>query len=233
VETSTITSVVGDLSMYGKNHSFKSETFKIPTNCDLCGDRIWGLSAKGFICTDCGFTCHSKCQMKVPADCPGEQTKEEKKKLKTERQAAALSAVPAPAPTNGVAAPPPLTRQDTMNSLSSGYAASATRSLSGGVGRMSMMDDQPASSPLTTATSSTPAATAVAPRRNRIVAPPPAAYVSAPAADISSNGSSQPRGKMLYAYEARGEGEISVTEGAEVKIVEPDGESNRQVSRRF
>jgi len=75
VETSTITSVVGDLSLRVKRHTFKQETFKIPTNCDLCGDRIWGISAKGFICSDCGFTCHSKCEMKVPAECPGEQTK--------------------------------------------------------------------------------------------------------------------------------------------------------------
>ena len=38
---------------------------------DLCGDKIWGLSAKGSTCTDCGFSCHSKCEMKVPAKCPG------------------------------------------------------------------------------------------------------------------------------------------------------------------
>ena len=84
VEISTITSVVGDVSIGARNHNFKSQTFKIPTNCDLCGDRIWGLSAKGFDCRDCGYTCHSKCELKVPADCPGEQSKEEKKKLKDE-----------------------------------------------------------------------------------------------------------------------------------------------------
>ncbi|EXJ54465.1 hypothetical protein A1O7_09805 [Cladophialophora yegresii CBS 114405] len=224
VETSTITSVVGDLSMYGKSHAFKSETFKIPTNCDLCGDRIWGLSAKGFICTDCGFTCHSKCQMRVPADCPGEQTKEEKKKLKTERQAAAMAAVAAPSPVqNGAAGPPPLTRQDTMNSLSSGYAASATRSLSVGVPRISTMDEQIASSPSTQATSN-PVSAGGAPRRNRIVAPPPSAYVSAAVPDLSSNGSAHPRGKMLYSYEARDEGELSLSEGIEVKILEPDAD---------
>ncbi|OAL27455.1 hypothetical protein AYO20_09807 [Fonsecaea nubica] len=205
VETSTITSVVGDLSMYGKSHTFKSETFKIPTNCDLCGDRIWGLSAKGFIY------------------CPGEQTKEEKKKLKTERQAAALMAVEAPpAASNGTTGPPPLTRQDTMNSLSSGYAASATRSLSGGVPRLSALDDSATSSPLTTITSNSGSSTTTASRRNRIVAPPPAAYVSAPGADLAANGSGQPRGKMLYPYEARDEGEVSLPEGAEVKILEPD-----------
>ncbi|KIV83098.1 hypothetical protein PV11_05153 [Exophiala sideris] len=217
VETSTITSVVGDLSMYGKSHAFKSETFKIPTNCDLCGDRIWGLNAKGFICTDCGFTCHSKCHMKVPADCPGEQTKEERKKLKVERQAAAATAAEAPA-SNGVGSQPTLTRQDTMNSLSSGYAASATRSVSGGIVRATGQDSglsAPASSPFTSALDSSSAAT----RRNRVVAPPPTAYVSAPP---DSNGSSGPRGKMIYPYEARDDAEVSLSEGAEVKILEPD-----------
>lgn len=225
VETSTILAVVGDLSMYGKSHTFKSETFKIPTNCDLCGDRIWGLSAKGFICTDCGFTCHSKCQMKVPADCPGEQTKEEKKKLKAERQAAATAAVEAPTPaSNGVSSPPPLTRQDTMNSLSSGYAASATRSLSGNIPRSVTQDDTTPtnSSPLTSAPSNASSTPAAGARRNRIVAPPPAAYVSA-TSQPASNGDGQPKAKMIYPYEARETGEVSLSEGTEVKILEPDG----------
>ena len=235
VETSTITSVAGDLSLRGKNHTFKQETFKIPTNCDLCGDRIWGLSAKGFICTDCGFTCHSKCELKVPAECPGEQTKEEKKKLKAERQVAANAAVEAPLlpATNGTNAAT-LSRQDTMNSLSSGYATSAHRSVSGTIPRVgstaSNGEDPNApqrSSPLTTTTPAvisapTPAASNAS-RRNRIVAPPPAAYVSAPAPPPSET-SSHPRAKVLYAYEARDAGELSVEEGKECTILEPDGE---------
>ncbi|EXJ81934.1 hypothetical protein A1O1_08001 [Capronia coronata CBS 617.96] len=210
VETSTITSVVGDLSMYGKSHAFKSETFKIPTNCDLCGGRIWGLSAKGFICTDCGFTCHSKCHMKVPADCPGEQTKEEKKKLKAERQAAAIAATEAPA-ANGVSSPPSLTRQDTMSSLSSGYAASATRSAPGNIPRSSGQDD------------STTAGAGSTARRNRIVAPPPATFVSG-TDGLGANGSGQPRAKMMYGYEARDESEVSLSEGTEVRVLEPDAD---------
>lgn len=230
VETSTITAVVGDLSMYGKSHPFKSETFKIPTNCDLCGDRIWGLSAKGFICTECGFTCHSKCQMKVPADCPGEQTKEERKKLKAERQASAAAAVEAPerVVSNGTESHTSLTRHDTMNSLSSGYAASAGRSVSGAIPRSASVasptnDITP--SPLSAAPSN---ATTIAPppasgpRRNRIVAPPPAAYVSVPPIDSPST-STQKRGRMLYPYEARDDGEVSVEEGKEVTILEGDG----------
>ena len=234
VETSTITAVAGDLSLRGKNHTFKQETFKIPTNCDLCADRIWGLSAKGFICTDCGFTCHSKCELKVPAECPGEQTKEEKKKLKAERQAAASAAIEAPpAPATNGTSGPTLARQDTMNSLSSGYAASAHRSVSGtipSVGSMASNGEEPSapqrSSPLTStkpAVTSTPTpAASTSTRRNRIVAPPPTAYVSAPAPPPFES-SGLPRAKVLYQYEARDGGELSVEEGKDCTILEPDG----------
>lgn len=225
VETSTIISVVGDLSLGAKNHNFKSQTFKIPTNCDLCGERIWGLSAKGFDCRDCGYTCHSKCQMKVPAECPGEQTKEEKKKLKAERQEQA-GAMPALdiTPSNGTSAAPSLTRQNTMNSLSSGYAASANRPLSN-------VTSQPASAtePAAPATPAAPAETkpaVAAPKRNRILAPPPAQYVTAPAPSESPSApakSGEPRGKMLYPYQAGGADEITVQEGDDVGIIEPDG----------
>lgn len=224
VETSTIISVVGDLSLGAKNHNFKAQTFKIPTNCDLCGERIWGLSAKGFDCRDCGYTCHSKCEMKVPAECPGEQTKEEKKKLKAERQELA-NATPVFEPTspNGASESSALSRRDTMNSLSSGYATNATRTVSSG-----------ASKPTTETTTEPPASSApatmpTAAKRNRIVAPPPAQYISAPPptepspAPPSSLKPNEPKGKMLYPYQANGEGEITVDEGQSVTIVEPDG----------
>ncbi|KAK5087649.1 Protein BZZ1 [Exophiala xenobiotica] len=217
VETSTITAVVGDLSLRGQSHVFKSETFKIPTNCDLCGDRIWGLSAKGFLCVDCGFTCHSKCQMKVPPECPGEQTKEEKKKLKVERQAAAAQAAETPAPTSNGTAAPALTRQDTMNSLSSGYATTANRSVSAmgkSVSDLAANDNGPSAPSSPSPTGAT--------RRNRIVAPPPTAYVGASTDDVSSPTTNKKRGRMLYAYEARSDGEVSIAEGKEFEIVELD-----------
>ncbi|PGG97790.1 hypothetical protein AJ79_09088 [Helicocarpus griseus UAMH5409] len=233
VETSTITSVVGDLSFGAKNHNFRSQTFKIPTNCDLCGERIWGLSAKGFDCRDCGYTCHSKCEMKVPAECPGEQTKEEKKKLKAERQEAASAgpAIDLPMAPNGTGASelPALSRRDTMNSLSSGYAASTARSTS------ALPTPQVAEEPATEAPGSAPLAAAkpatAPPRRNRIVAPPPAQYMSPPPVsdEADSTGglgsslkSSESRGKMMYPYEANGEDEITVDEGRDVTIIEPD-----------
>lgn len=226
VEVATITAAVGDVSLGAQNHNFKPQTFKIPTNCDLCGERIWGLSAKGFDCRDCGYTCHSKCEMKVPAQCPGEQNKDEKKKLKAERQAASNVALPS---ANGASYPEnaselsALSRSNTMTSLSSGYAASANRSVSG------LPLKSPIDEPSTDKSASQPAASKSATtRRNRIIAPPPTHYISEAPAEL--NGASSPcdpegpRGKMIYQYQATGKGEVTVQEGQEIVIVEPDGE---------
>ncbi|KAK3051546.1 Protein BZZ1 [Extremus antarcticus] len=195
------------------------ETFKIPTNCDLCGDRIWGLSAKGLSCELCGFTCHTKCELKVPADCPGELNKEDRKKMKTERQAAAQARSAGPDSSDhpnggGGTGHPGLQRSDTMgsmNTLSSGYAASAQRSVSGMTNRSSMADEPPA----VVAPAAKPTI-----RAHRIVAPPPTAFVTSP----TSNGDAddQPQGKMLYAYTATNPGESSVGEGVTFTLLEPD-----------
>ncbi|KAL8810072.1 MAG: hypothetical protein Q9200_002868 [Gallowayella weberi] len=225
VETQTITSVVGDLSIGAQNHNFKPQTFKIPTNCDLCGERIWGLSAKGFDCRDCGYTCHSKCELKVPADCPGEQSKDERKKLKSDRQQAANMnlAQPNGGGPDGGHDSPPLSRSNTMNSLSSGYAASAHRSLSGANVHTPDEITGPDRSTSLSAAGKPPAT-----RRNRIVAPPPAQYVSETSGtgpNGGGSGTSHPSeqyGKMLYPYQAQGDGEVSVDEGQEVRVVEPD-----------
>lgn len=225
VETSTITSVVGDVTLGAKNHNFKSQTFKIPTNCDLCGERIWGLSAKGFDCRDCGYTCHSKCEMKVPADCPGEQTKEERKKLKAERQEGANKLLsPDAGPPSHVAELPDLTRSNTMNSLSS---HSARRSVSG-----QHTPAEEAGGAADAAGGPRPSmssAKSAAAGRKRMAAPPPAAYVSelpGSAVTVSANGNGdkeEKKGKMLYAFEATGEGELAVQEGREVVLLEADG----------
>ncbi|EKD15292.1 uncharacterized protein L3040_001659 [Drepanopeziza brunnea f. sp. 'multigermtubi'] len=209
VETVTITLAVGDVTVGAKSHNFKSQTFKIPTNCDLCGERIWGLSAKGFDCRECGYTCHSKCEMKVPAECPGEQTKDERKKLKAERQERAASLKsPVGITKEGVSEPPSMTRTNTMNSLSSGYAASANRSVTGSGPR------SPAEEIFSERGNTL--------KKNRVVAPPPSGYVSELPGSAPTNGSNEQRGKMLYAYDANGDGELTISEGKEVTILEPD-----------
>jgi hypothetical protein len=95
-----------------------------------------------------------------------------------------------------------------MNTLSSGYAASANRSLSGTNVRPPTNSNDSASDLGRSNTA-----------RRRILAPPPDHYAG-------SNGDSSdghPRGKMMYPYQASGDGELTVDEGAEVTIVEPDG----------
>lgn len=222
VEVSTITSNVGDVSVGAKTHPFRPQTFKIPTNCDLCGDRIWGLSAKGMSCGECGFTCHTKCELKVPADCPGELDKEQKKAKKVERQAEAAAAAAAPPEVNGGGGgagggghvAPSLTRSDTMgsmNTLSSGYANSGARSVSGATTRSSMADSDV-----------TPAAAAPAPARRRIVAPPPAQYITSNPNGDSPFEAPQKSGKMLFAYQATNDGEISISENQDFTLLEPD-----------
>lgn len=219
-EVLTVIAAVGDVSAGARSHNFKSQTFKIPTNCDLCGERIWGLSAKGFDCRDCGFTCHSKCEMKVPADCPGETDKDARRRLKVERQEAAHTQVLEDViPDRQSTAPPSLTRSDTinsMNTLSSGYAASANRSTAD---HAASPTDENAEGP------PRPAPRKISTAKPRVLAPPPTAYVSAP-----SNGdvghSAEKRGKMLYAYQESGADEISVDGGKDVVILEPDGEFN-------
>lgn len=198
VETNTITTVVGDVTLGAKSHNFKSQTFKIPTNCDLCGERIWGLSAKGFDCRDCGYACHSKCEMKVPAECPGEQTRDQKKKIKSERQEA-------------------------VNSLSNATKLSASIEIS---------SDRPMSrskmAPMERVKSQSEKSLKSF-GKNRIVVPPPSTYIAENSASdvgimqaIKKKFSNEQRGEMKYAYQANGEGEVSVEEDSEVIIIEPD-----------
>ncbi|KAG5754763.1 hypothetical protein H9Q72_007516 [Fusarium xylarioides] len=220
VETSTITSVVGDVTLGAKNHNFKSQTFKIPTNCDLCGERIWGLSAKGFDCRDCGYTCHSKCEMKVPPDCPGEQTKDERKKLKAERQDAANKLLKPSATMTSVHSNasdgPELTRSNTMTSLSS---HSARPSLSGSIsGQLSPSEETPPDAGRPSMSSAKSSGTM---RKNRIMAPPPTAYITG-SGETNGGAKEEKKGKMLYAFEASGEGELTVQDGRDVVLLEPD-----------
>jgi hypothetical protein len=168
--------------------------------------------------------------MKVPADCPGEQTKEERKKLKEERQKSAHTVTS----TNGAATASNsdvsrLGRSDTvnsMNTLSSGYSATAHRSISGG---MSPTIEDPPAEKKTAAPAPAPGA-----RKNRMIAPPPAQYIKndedMPPPTPKSN---ELKGRMLYTYQENGPGELSVAEGKEITILEPDGRSLANLSPMF
>ncbi|PVU89891.1 hypothetical protein BB559_004882 [Furculomyces boomerangus] len=65
-----ISQKIGDVGS-SSSHSFKPYSFTIPTTCSYCGESIWGLSRKGMKCSECGYSCHSKCELKVEPNCSG------------------------------------------------------------------------------------------------------------------------------------------------------------------
>ncbi|KAI0373757.1 hypothetical protein BV20DRAFT_962334 [Pilatotrama ljubarskyi] len=70
-ESETISSALnGDVGAQSP-HTFKSSSFSIPTTCAYCKSSIWGLSKQGKTCKACGISVHSKCELKLPADCTG------------------------------------------------------------------------------------------------------------------------------------------------------------------
>jgi hypothetical protein len=159
--------------------------------------------------------------MKCPANCPGELGKEEKKKIKVERQEAAKAAAftaNGTVTSDSASDVPRLSRSDTMNTLSSGFSASAQRSVSGTtLTPTSVSEEEPPKK-----------SQSMGERRNRLVAPPPTNYVTSdPDSLANSNGdnskSSESKGRMLYSYQQHSDGEITVQDGQEVLIVEPDG----------
>ncbi|RPD62761.1 hypothetical protein L226DRAFT_532256 [Lentinus tigrinus ALCF2SS1-7] len=70
-ETDTISAALGGDEGAQSPHSFKSTSFSIPATCAYCKSSIWGLSKQGKTCKACGVSVHSKCELKLPADCPG------------------------------------------------------------------------------------------------------------------------------------------------------------------
>ncbi|KAJ1881221.1 Protein BZZ1 [Coemansia sp. RSA 486] len=55
----------------GCPHKFKQTSITISKTCDCCGKSIGGLRRKAAKCTECGYLCHAKCQIKVEPNCPG------------------------------------------------------------------------------------------------------------------------------------------------------------------
>ncbi|KAF3915046.1 hypothetical protein ABW21_db0203000 [Orbilia brochopaga] len=217
-EVDTVRQACGDIDKNAHTHKFKSTSFKIPTSCDLCNDKIWGLSAKGMKCKDCGFTCHANCEMKVPANCPGPLDKTAKKALKDVRQQKGASTstdmlgeLPA---TNGSSHG--LNRSNTVTSVSTASASTpiAPARVTTPLGRSDTVKSSVADpiSPVT--------ASPKPPPTRRVLAPPPAKYIAElPAGDVKADG---PTAKMRYGYTATSDGEISVGEGKEVVVTEPD-----------
>ncbi|KAF7299602.1 hypothetical protein HMN09_00965600 [Mycena chlorophos] len=68
-EIALISGAIGDDEGEQHPHTFKSSSFSIPTQCGYCKTSIWGLAKQGKTCRTCGLSVHTKCELKVPADC--------------------------------------------------------------------------------------------------------------------------------------------------------------------
>lgn len=56
-------------NIYQKPHKFKIHTFKGLNWCEFCANFLWGFTAQGVKCENCGFIAHNKCSELVPAKC--------------------------------------------------------------------------------------------------------------------------------------------------------------------
>lgn len=149
-----------------------------------------------------------KCEMKIPADCPGVLDKAAKKAFREEKRAS--MAVNSEVGNGDEHSSGSISRSNTMTST-----LSSSHSIRGN-GGLKAVNNKLSRSNSMAGTGST----------RRAVAPPPDRHVSASSAEPireSPMEDSAVKGKMLYAYTARGEGEITVEQGKDLIILEPDG----------
>lgn len=148
--------------------------------------------------------------MKVPATCPGVLDKAAKKALKEEKRAsvAAVNNTPVELGNGDDQKSGDVSRSNTMTStLSSSHSISGLKSASGS--KLTKSNSTAGTGPI-----------------RRVIAPPPEKYVAAPPPEPIHEMPTEDnsiKGKMLYAYTAVGEGEITVEAGKELMILEPDG----------
>ncbi|CEL51769.1 Protein BZZ1 OS=Schizosaccharomyces pombe (strain 972 / ATCC 24843) GN=bzz1 PE=3 SV=1 [Rhizoctonia solani AG-1 IB] len=68
-EMQVISGALGGDEGAQKPHEFKSTSFSIPAPCGYCKSNIWGLSKPGKTCKSCGISVHTRCELKMPAEC--------------------------------------------------------------------------------------------------------------------------------------------------------------------
>ncbi|KAG8762430.1 hypothetical protein FRC11_009461 [Ceratobasidium sp. 423] len=68
-EMKVVSSALGGDEGAQKPHEFKSVSFSIPSPCGYCKSNIWGLSKPGKTCKNCGISVHTRCELKMPAEC--------------------------------------------------------------------------------------------------------------------------------------------------------------------
>jgi len=72
VQINEISKYIDNEPKVERQHLFKPKKIINPTVCDYCNEKLWG---KAYICKLCTFSCHIKCELKVPVECKGVKTK--------------------------------------------------------------------------------------------------------------------------------------------------------------
>lgn len=58
--------IAGYQECFSHPHRFEKHAYTTPTNCNLCGNLLWG---NGVRCMDCGNSYHEKCADSAPKNC--------------------------------------------------------------------------------------------------------------------------------------------------------------------
>eukprot|EP00833_Pecoramyces_ruminatium_P011092 jgi/Orpsp1_1/1185124/evm.model.c7180000092424.1 len=66
VQINAITEAIGCDQMSIVPHNFKNKKIINKAICSLCGESLWG---KCLSCKECGYLCHTKCELNVPPNC--------------------------------------------------------------------------------------------------------------------------------------------------------------------
>lgn len=66
VQIKVITEAIGYDETSIVPHNFKNKKIINKTICSFCGESLWG---KGLACRECGYLCHTKCELNVPPNC--------------------------------------------------------------------------------------------------------------------------------------------------------------------
>ncbi|KAF9136636.1 hypothetical protein BGX30_010981 [Mortierella sp. GBA39] len=207
-EINTIIQTIGDTGVQNQPHDFKAASFTIPTSCDYCQSTIWGIAKQGFTCRDCGFNCHSKCEMKVPPNCSNV-----KGGAKAQRNSILGGGPPS--------ASSPTSTFSTLSSLPPDLAPTGT-AISELKHRASLRESSSSSGALAGASASAAAAAAAA-------RSPQASKRGAPQA--GSHGSlNQLQAHVIYDYDASSPGELTVRVGDVVTILEGDDDQSGWVT---
>ncbi|KAG9072159.1 hypothetical protein KI688_006383 [Linnemannia hyalina] len=204
-EINTIVQTIGDTGVQNQPHDFKAASFTIPTSCDYCQSTIWGIAKQGFTCRDCGFNCHSKCEMKVPPNCSNV-----KGGAKAQRNSILGGGPPS--------ASSPTSTFSTLSSLPPDLAPTGT-AISELKHRASLRESSSSSGALAGASASA-AAAARSPQSNKRGAP-----------QAGSHGSlNQLQAHVIYDYDASSPGELTVRVGDVVTILEGDDDASGWVT---